>query len=94
MFKPVHRLLYSAISLDGLEPDRLADEVGIPDRDAYRRCVDSGEVATRIEADIAVAEELSINRVPTIIFQGTLLPTPPDSAALFERTQESLKTGS
>lgn len=94
MFKPVHRLLYSAISLDGLEPNRLADDVGIPDREAYRRCVDLDEVVPRIEADIAAAGELSIARVPTIIFQGTLLPTPPDSAALFERTQESLKTGS
>jgi predicted DsbA family dithiol-disulfide isomerase len=77
-----------------LEPNRLADDVGIPDREAYRGCVDLDEVAPRIEADIAAAGELSITRVPTIIFQGTLLPTPPDSAALFERTQESLKTGS
>ncbi len=94
MFEPVHRLLYSAISLDGLDLERLASEAGISDIEALRGCVNSDDVASRIETDRAVAEALNIRGVPTIIFQGTLLANPPDSASLFEETRKLLGLGS
>jgi len=91
-FEAVHRLLYSALSLSGLDPTQVAEEAELPNADAFVACATQVAPMPRIEEDIRAAEELGINAVPAIILQGTLLGAPPDSAELFRLVQERLRT--
>lgn len=90
-FEAVHDLLYSAITLHGLDPAEVAREGHISDLKAYVGCAGKTDPVPRIEADIQTAGRLDIVAVPAVIFQGTLLHPPPDSATLFRKTEEALK---
>ncbi len=89
-FEAVHRILYSAVALSAVDPAALADAAHIPDPGAFVMCASQVAKVPRIEADIGMAREIEINAVPAVIFQGTLLGTPPDSASLFRMVEQDL----
>ena len=93
-FEAVHETLYSVVTLSGLDPLKIAEEVSLPDPQAFAVCAGGVEPVLVIEQDIRVADELGINAVPAVVFQGTLLGTPPDSAALFRLVEEAPGAGS
>ncbi len=86
----VHRLLFQAVSLTGLEAGMVATMAQVPDTTRFLDCARRTEPVAAIEEDLRVAKNLGINSVPTIIFDGTWLGVPPDSARLFSLVEEGL----
>ncbi|NNF12764.1 MAG: thioredoxin domain-containing protein [Gemmatimonadetes bacterium] len=77
LFEEVHALLYRAVALEGLSPERVAEEVGIPDVPSFLTCVNSGQLDGAIDRDIAAAEAIGLRAVPSFIVGDTLLGETP-----------------
>lgn len=89
-FEQVHHLLFSAITLQGLDPAAVASDAEVPDSSEFVRCVAQEHQMGSIEEDIKIAKDLELPGVPAVVFQGTLLGTPPDSVELVMRVREEL----
>ena len=62
----------------------------VPDTTRFLDCARRTEPVAAIEEDLRVARNLGITSVPTVIFDGTRLGVPPDSARLFSLVEERL----
>jgi protein-disulfide isomerase len=90
-FVEMHRLLFKAITLEDLDPEKVAQTVHVPDINRFKECVAEAGTHPRIERDITEAKRIGIRSVPTLILEGRLLGTPPDSAGLFELVRSHLE---
>ena len=82
-FEPYHDLLFTAQDSIGRRGwDRFAEEAGVPDLDAFRRCVEEARYASRVERDAQAAAELGLDATPTLIVNGTVYSGAPDEAEL------------
>ena len=74
-FEPYHDLLFAEQDSIGSKPwERFAAEAGVPDADAFARCVAEERLAAGVQRDFELAEETGISLTPSIIFNGTLVP--------------------
>ncbi len=89
-FEEMHRVLYSAITLEGMDPSVVAAAADIPDSASFIRCATDTSRVPRIEEDIELAGELSLFGVPAIAVNGLLLGTPPDSVGLLRLVEAEL----
>ncbi len=89
-FEPVHRALYQAIGSGTLDATALAEAAEIPDPQAFTECATREGPVSRIEEDLALVADWGLSATPTIVVDGTLLGTPPDSAALFNLVRARL----
>lgn len=92
-FEAVHRLLYNVVTLVDIDANDLASAGGLPDPAAFVRCTNRTAPDARIERDLKAVAELGLHGTPSIIFEGTLLATPPDSAALFQMVRDRIAKG-
>ena len=81
-FAPFHRKLYDDPVWVGDAFLRFAQEVGVPDLDAFGECVADNKPVDSIEKDIAAVTELGGRGTPTVVVNGTYLGQPPDAPAL------------
>jgi protein-disulfide isomerase len=94
-FKAYHSLLYSTdtwMQSPMTEFARLADTLGLPDRGAFDRCVNNENPHPRIEEDIEAVQLVGSSGTPTIIVDGTLLASVPDSTQLVRLIDKALKS--
>jgi protein-disulfide isomerase len=89
-FEAVHGILYRRSDLGAIEPADLAVEADIDDVPVFVECASDTAQVSRIERDLDVAEELALRGTPTLIVNGLLLATNPDSAGLFDMVRERL----
>jgi protein-disulfide isomerase len=89
-FEPYHDLLFARQDSIGRTPwDRFAEEAGVPDLDAFRRCVDEGRHAERVDRDARVAAELELEATPTLIVNGAIFTGAPSEAELERLVQNA-----
>jgi protein-disulfide isomerase len=74
-FEAYHDLLFAQQdSIGGKAWERFAAEAGVPDAEAFARCVGERRLAGNVERDFALAEATGISLTPSIIINGTLIP--------------------
>jgi protein-disulfide isomerase len=74
-FEPYHDQLFAQQDSIGRKPwERFALEAGVPDLDAFTRCVGDGTRMAGVERDFALAEATGVTLTPTVIINGTLVP--------------------
>jgi protein-disulfide isomerase len=74
-FEPYHDRLFAQQDSIGSKPwERFAAEAGVPDTDAFARCVREGKLTANVERDAALAEAAGITLTPTLVINGTLFP--------------------
>lgn len=56
-----------------------AERAAIPDLAAFAQCLGSGQVFERIDAGLAIGEEIGVRGVPTLLVNGWMLPPGADS---------------
>lgn len=81
-FEPVHDLLYSAVTLEKLDPSDVAAAAGVPGEEVFLSCVSSKQPDRRIQADLRLANEIGVTGTPALIINGVYLGANPDSVTL------------
>lgn len=70
----------------------MAAEAGVADTVALGACLSTPDRHAGIDADIALARELTLRGTPSIVINGTLYGSPPDSLLLFRVVKEEIST--
>lgn len=91
VFEAMHEFLYEGEELVSLDPELAASHVGVKDRDAFSACVRVPEALPELEADLGAAERAGVYRTPTLILNGVMLGSMPDSAQIRIRIQELMR---
>ena len=74
-FEAYHDLLFAQQDSIGAKTwERFAAQAGVPDVDAFARCVGEQRLAGNVDRDFRLAEETGISLTPSIIINGTLVP--------------------
>jgi protein-disulfide isomerase len=74
-FEAYHdRLFAQQDSIGGKAWERFAAEAGVPDPDAFTRCVREERLMANVERDAKLAEATGITLTPSIVIGGTLVP--------------------
>lgn len=82
-FEEYHDLLYSKQDSLGLKSFvEIASEAGIPDLITFETCAKGVSKDTKIKADLALAVALKAAGTPTILVDGLMYSSVPDSAKL------------
>ena len=90
-FEAVHGILHRAPDISGLDLETVARDAAILDLAGFKDCVGTLGPVPRIEQDIMAASDRDIRAVPAVVFEGTLLSSPPDSATLMALVREELE---
>lgn len=53
---------------------RFADDAGVPDREAFLRCVEARQHAAAVAKDVDAATSIGISSTPTLVINGWVLP--------------------
>lgn len=87
-FKEMHDLLYAKQDSLGLKPfAEYAREAGVPDSVAFETCIRGKGVESAIEQDRQTALDGRFTGTPTVIVNGLLFDSVPDSAALADHVR-------
>jgi protein-disulfide isomerase len=74
-FEAYHDRLFAQQDSIGRKPwERFARESGVPDPDAFARCVRDARLMANVRRDAALAEANGITLTPSLIINGTLIP--------------------
>ena len=89
-FEDVHRELYAAADLGYVTPQSILESVAIRDPDEFVKCAEATGAVDRIDRDLEAALAAGITGTPSLIVNGRLLATLPDSAWLSRRIDSIL----
>ncbi|HQW65580.1 MAG TPA: DsbA family protein [Gemmatimonadales bacterium] len=88
-FKAFHDIVFQSQDSLGLLPFvNLALRAGVPDTSAFSTCSQSSTRVLAIEDDLRAADDIGGGGTPTIIIQGSVLASPPDSGGFSRRIAE------
>ncbi len=90
-FWAVHEILYGIPAVRNLDPQVISQVAGLSDPARFELCANNTDPDPAIERDLKVADEVGITAVPGVIFEGTLLSIPPDSATLLGLVRSRLE---
>jgi len=93
-FGPMHRAMLEDDAWTVDPPASIiavAESVSVPDLPAFEDCVISEKVEDVVKRDIAAVEALGGSGTPTVVINGVLLGSVPDSAALNGRVESILE---
>lgn len=96
-FEPFHGWLYR--DSEWMEDPRerfiaAASRIGMANLEVFASCLDDPDPMETIERDVAAVEELGGAGTPTILVNGVLLGSLPDSLELIERVADALRNES
>ena len=92
-FEALYNGLFARQDSIGLVPWRsLAQDAGIPDLDAFDRCIEKETPNDRVRRGLNLGTRLGVRGTPTVAMNGWLLPRPPVEAELRESIR-SLRAG-
>ncbi|MEX2609995.1 MAG: thioredoxin domain-containing protein [Gemmatimonadota bacterium] len=89
-FEAAHDLLYASEDLSTLNATDLAKSAGVADLEEFSACLQDDQVDVDIEADQAAAREIGLPGTPSLIVNGILLASTPDSLELIEMVRTRL----
>lgn len=73
-FRAVHDLLFDVSpELESVRLSELAELGGVEEIDRFEECVETERLTTRIEQDVAAAEQIGVTGTPAVIINGHLL---------------------
>ncbi|MBC8087073.1 MAG: thioredoxin domain-containing protein [Phycisphaerae bacterium] len=76
-FESYSTALFQVQDSIGIKPwFAFASEAGVPDGRAFAQCVAQQQGKSRVAADIAAGQSVSLDATPTLIVNGTLYPSP------------------
>lgn len=90
-FAPAHRALFKDEDLRSMTLERLMAEAGVDDDRGFRDCVASEEATAAVRAEIGLARDWKITKTPSVVINGLLLASTPDSVKLFEIVDRMLR---
>lgn len=90
-FEVFHRGLYQQSNWLGVAFDDLAREAGVQDLKTFNECLQGADTLPSIKNDIAAVLELGGRGTPTLLVNGLLLHSSPDSLALGAVVEEALR---
>lgn len=73
-FEAYHDLLYAQQASIGTKSwEAFAEESGVPDRAAFRECLDRNDFAERIARDMSAGDAIGVRGTPSLIVNGQML---------------------
>ena len=82
-FAAFHDMVYELQDSLGLKSfASFATQSGVPDSAAFTKCVSTPDLVAAIESDVALAKLVGGGGTPTILVEGVVLGSVPDSSAL------------
>jgi protein-disulfide isomerase len=87
----MHDSLFShQADLGGMPWSGLAASAGVPDSNAFKRCIEDSQTGLQVKADIDLARDLGLTGTPTVFINKRRLPGTPTPEFLIEAVRGEL----